>query len=331
MKLFRNLAVVLAVLAATGLAMHPLESRLVSGMRDRGLLQEPLSLETREDLGITGLAIALGGLRSLIASMLNLRAHEHWQNQRWFELAKTYQTATALQPQTRYYWEVASWHLVSNAYADYEDKPGVPEGRRRELQQQFFEKGMAFLEEAVRRNPDDWRLWAALGHGHSQTWRPQDLSAAADAYRRAAELSGSLQMQRQHLYSLCRVAGREAEAWEAAQAVWANPHNRRFPSTRSIFFAMQEWAAPPPAERIPLEEIFGGRRETLLNLADYWPRQRQGYPMHGIAPALEELSREFRVPERLDPLRQPIPKWISQLRGPFRTWVLQQPEPGKNP
>ncbi len=318
---FRNLAVVFAVLAASGLARLPLDERLTGGLRRRGLLQEPLSIETREDLGQTGLAIALGGLRSLIASLLNLRAHVHWENQEWFELEQTYRTIHALQPRTRYYWEVAAWHLISNAYRDYHDKPGVPPGRRRELQKRFFEKGIGFLEEGVRKNPDDWRLWATLGFSHSQPWRPRNDAAAAEAYRRAYQLSGNLQTQRHYLYALSRIPDNRAAAWETAQAVWAAPHNRKFPTVRSTYYALQQWADPPPSRTLGIEEIFGSRRNALLNLADSWHLKEQGFPVYGFRETIEELCREFDVPEEIHPLRHPPRQWMGRHRGAFRDWV----------
>ena len=53
--------------------------------------------------------------------------------------------------------------------------------------------------------------------------------------------------------------GREADAWEQAQKVWAIPTNRRYPTTQSVYFALQNKFADP-ADSQTLEAIFDTRR-----------------------------------------------------------------------
>lgn len=303
MKRIRNIIVVLASLVLVGLAKLPYDERLEADMLERGLLPEPIELDTREKLGQTSVAIALGGLRSVIASMMNIGAHVHWENQEWFELEQDYRTIVTLQPKTRYYWTVAGWHLYSNAYADYESKPGITEGLRKRQQQEFFEKGISFLDGGLAANPNDWRMWAEKGNALSQWWRPRDLDKAAEAYRNAFALSGNLQIQRNHVYVLSRIRGREKEAWEAAREMWAEPRNRRFPSPRTIFYALQHWAQPPARETVSVEEIYQSPYTAARDVPDYWFRQKEGYPMYGIPELLQRLSESFQIPESIRPLR----------------------------
>ena len=145
MKFLRNLFFVLLAIVVTGFARRPLDDRLVKSMQERNLLPPPISLDTREELGQTSLAIALGGLRPLVAAMLNIKAHTYWEEQDWYELEQSYKTIVALQPRVRYYWEIGSWHLYSNAYADYADKPGLSEGLRRLRQKEFFENTVGWI------------------------------------------------------------------------------------------------------------------------------------------------------------------------------------------
>ena len=167
MKLIRNLSVVLAAVILTGLLRRPFDDRLAANMQERNLLPPPIELDTREELGQTALAIALGGLRPLAATMLNIQAHGYWEEQDWYELERSYVTIVALQPRVRYYWDTGSWHLYSNAYADYADKPGLSEGRRKRKQKEFFERGIAFLERGVQQNPQDYILEY---HEDGETW-----------------------------------------------------------------------------------------------------------------------------------------------------------------
>ena len=313
MKLIRNLVVVFTVLALAGLAKAPFDERLESNMKERNLLPKPIELDTWEELGQTSLAIALGGLRSAITPILNIGATVDWENQEWYELEQKYRTITTLQPQTRYYWTTAAWHLYSNAYADYEDRYDIPDGSRAELQKDFFNKGIGFLERSVEENPEDWMLWKELGQALSQYWRPQDLPRSAEAYRKAHDLGGNLQSLRQNFYVLSRLPGREQDAWEAAQLTWSHEHNRQFLTVRTIYWTMQHWAREqdPNETFIPLEQMFGRpdysleqtRRVALVDLVDYWFRQLEGYPTYGLEEVINRLCRELEVPEELHPFR----------------------------
>ncbi|MEO1844197.1 MAG: hypothetical protein ABGZ37_07965 [Akkermansiaceae bacterium] len=305
MVLVRNLIVVFAALALVGFVRLPHDNKVAADLREQHLLPVPISLDTREELGQTGLAIALGGLRPLIASMLNLQAHVHWENQEWYELEQTYHTIVALQPRTRYYWKTGAWHLYSNAYADYRDKPGLSDGRRKLKQREFFEKGIAFLERGVETNPHDWRLWAELGNALSQTWRPINLERAAEGFRKGFEYSGHIQLQRQHVYVLSRIPGREGEAWKYGREMWANPHNRKYNSPRTIFYTLQYRVKPPKWEQFSVEDIFESRWMAAMDVPDYWFRQGEGYPVNGIAELLNELCEEFNIPGQVHPLRFP--------------------------
>ncbi len=306
MKLFLNLTVVLAAVVLTGMLRRPLDDRLAENMRERHLLPPPIEMDTREELGQTTLAIALGGLRPLVAAMLNLRAHGHWEEQEWYELERSYQTIVALQPRILYYWDAGSWHLYSNAYADYSDKPGLSEGRRKRTQREFFDKGIAFLERGVEQNPEEWRFYQHLGNALSAHWRPQDLKRAAECFQQGHALSGHSGMFRSHVYCLSRIPSRKAEAWEKCREMWADEVNRRYNTPQTIFFALQSWAGETTYSP---EEILGSRREAAQKLTDYWFRQEEGlFPMDGVREMIEQLCREFKVPERLHPLNYPPDK-----------------------
>ncbi len=312
MKLARNLSVVLLAIVVVGFARRPLDDHFVESMQERNLLPPPISLDTREELGQTSLAIALGGLRPLVAAMLNIQAHTHWEQQDWYELEQAYRTIVALQPRVRYYWEIGSWHLYSNAYADYSDKPGVTEGRRRLRQKEFFEKGIAFLERGVEQNPRDWRLYHLLGSALSSSHRPQNLERAEECFARGYAESGVPRLQRFHAYCLSRIPARKAEAWEAIHAVWTGGEQHRKPTTQTVFFALQSWAGEAG---YGLEDIFGSRVRAAAHLPDYWFRQVEGFPMDGVSETLTQLCEEFEVPRHLNPLLY-SPEHVFE-RNPF--------------
>lgn len=314
MKTARKLLVVLLALAGFGFAVRPFQTGFVGDLRERRLMPPPIDLETREALGQTTYAIALGGLRPLIATMRNIKAHTYFEYQEWAKLEQSYQTITTLQPHTRYYWDVASWHLAYNAYADYADKPNIPDARRRHLQQEYLKRGIRFLEDGIDNNPDDWRLRQSLVRVLTDPFKPNDLPRAVEVMEEAIAQGDVPELfHREHLYALARIPGREEEAWALAQDVWSRPVNRDIPSVRLIYFALQHRFAEP-SERRPLEELFGprggggtenpaaARQNALKYLSYYWMRKRENYPMDGVEETIEQLLREFRIPRRSSPL-----------------------------
>lgn len=326
-RILKKLTVILLVLVLTGLARLPFEQKLAEELRGRGLIQAPIDLDTRDKLGQTTYAVALGGLRSLVAAIRNLAAHTHFGNQEWFELEEEYQTITTLQPAVRYYWETGSWHLAYNAYADYSDKPGIPEAKRRLAQKDFLARGRRMLEEGIRNNPRNWRLYQALARLLTDPFKPKDYEGAAATYEAALALDNvPQQLRREYLYTLCRIPGREEDAWEHARKVFSVPGNRRYPTTQSIFFSLQSRFADP-AEHLSLEEIFGTRRMALRNLCNYSRRKREGFPMDGVREAIEMLIREFQVPDKFNPLINP--DWQS-LPPSFYAPPATDPDPGTN-
>lgn len=314
MKSARKLLVVLLALAASGLALRPFEAAFMADLRERRIAPPPIDLETREALGQTTYAIALGGLRPLIATLRNIKAYTYFEYQEWAKLEDTFQTITTLQPHTRYYWDTASWHLAYNAYADYADKPNIPEARRRFLQKEYLERGIRFLEDGIDSNPDDWRLRQALVRVLTDPFKPNDLPRAVEVMEEAMARGEVPELfHREYLYALCRIPGREEKAWKVAQELWERPVNRRVPSFRLAYFALQHKFVPPD-ERRPLEEIFApvgegapddpaaARRIALKYLSFYWLRKRENYPMYGVEEAITGLLREFGIPRELSPL-----------------------------
>ena len=64
----------LVAVLVSGVVRMPCEVVLSSELRAAGLFQVPLAIDTRDKIGQTSAAVALGGLRTLVATFLNLRA-----------------------------------------------------------------------------------------------------------------------------------------------------------------------------------------------------------------------------------------------------------------
>lgn len=286
----RNCLLALAVLLGAGVLRMPAERALTVALRHDGLLREPVDVELRRKLGQGFWAVSLGGLRTLVATVLNLRAHHFFEGRQWTQLADAYGTIVQLAPATRYYWDSGHFHMAYNAASDVQNDPRLPELRRRSEWRRWIERGTDFLEEGIRQNPDDWRLWAALGTIHSHPYKIIDYSKAADAYRHALETGGALDyIGRMHAYALARVPGREDEAYREVREIFGDGHHS-VPTLRCLRFAL-EMRAQPGADPLELaQRYFGGLQRAYEELGSYHLDVWGEFPQNGVAEALRALE-----------------------------------------
>jgi hypothetical protein len=296
-----KLLIVLVVLAGSGALRMPLEARLTRGLAADHLLPERLALGTREKLGQTSAVVALGGLRTLIAALLNLRAFGFFERQDWFRLEDTFDTIVTLAPRSVYYWDTGSWHLAYNAAAHYlVDRAELPPLRRRQLWRDAIERGIAMLEHGIRNNPHGWVLPYRLGRLHEDPNKLTDYRQALRWFDYASERGAPAYVRRGRLWSLARVPGREAETLAFARSLFADPVNR-VPTLNCVLFAAESRADPqrPPAGLI--DTIFKDRRQAWDQLRLYHDRTIKALPQDGVEQALRWLQDQIDVPanERL--------------------------------
>lgn len=313
MKTWRRNGILTVALLAFGAARMPFEGGLAKELRAAGLTPPPLEIGTRDRIGQTSSAVALGGLRTLVATFLNLRAFSFFEGQRWDDVADTFDTIVDLAPRTGYYWETGMWHSAYDAASYYLYDSKLPALRRREAWRSAIYRGRAFLERGIRNNPDDWKLLDRLGYLLSDSnkfpaFRDPDktFAAAADAYRRAADTGKAPAfVRRAELYSLARVAGKEREALALARSLHADPKNRA-PTLLVLLFVLEarENPAPDPARRAI--GIFGTPGKAYQALSVHWQRTREHFPVYGVAAALESLEKALAVPREKSIFNQPL-------------------------
>jgi len=311
----RLILVALAILG-TGVGRLWVEERLTREMRGAGLLHTDLEVTTREKIGQTSAAVALGGLRTLVATFLNLRAMEEFHDQRWVKLDETYRMIVDLAPRTRYYWETASWHQAYNAAAYYQNQSELPALRRREAWRASILRGREILEQGLRNLPDDWSLHANLGFllrdpNKIGAFADPDeaLLAASRAYGAAGRQKGALTYTRRfEFYTLAQVTGREAEALALGRKLYAEGPVNRAPTLLALLFALEAWENPDADHAARAVEIFGSREQAVSQLELYWQRVRERFPMHGVAMALEILYDAAGVPHEDRVIHQPLPQ-----------------------
>lgn len=288
--------IVVAALLAAGVPRVWFEDGLSRELRDANLIVRPVSVSAREKIDQTSWAVALGGLRTLVATFLNLRAQEFFEETRWDELGDAYDTIVDFAPNTRDYWLTGAWHQTNNASSYYAHDSDLPPLRRKAEWRASIKRGREFLERGLRNNPGDWKLQAALGSSLADTYRLPNFSAAADAFGSAVANGSTLSsVRRNQFYALARASGREDEAKKLGRELYADRANRT-PTLVSVLFALESQAKPvAPADERAIQ-LFGNEKAAYAALSHLWLRPEDRYPVDGVADALAGLERRLAIP-----------------------------------
>ncbi len=320
LKRTRKLWILVAALLLCGVARSNFEAQLTRELRAAGLSEGQLELTTWEKIDQTTWMVAMGGLRTLVATFLDLRAYTFFTQQRWGDVRDTYETMVDLAPRTRYYWESGSWHQAYNAASYYINDSQLPPMRRREAWRESIVWGRAFLERGLRNNPGDGKLQASLGmlliDSNKFTAfadRQEVFQTAADAYAKAASsANGPSYAARFELYALARVRGREAEALDLARRLYAASKKNRTPTLLILLYVLEHHADPQINGADRAIALFGSAERAYRELSRYWLRTREGYPLDGVAVALQSLESRLQI-------------------DPAKSVLLQQPSGGSDP
>lgn len=328
-KTLKSSLIVAVAVLVTGAARMPLEQRLTLDLREARLLPAELEISTRDKIGQTSAAVALGGLRTLVATFLNLRAFAYFTEQRWANVDETYRLILDLAPRTRYYWETASWHQAYNAAAHYMSDSDLPALRRREMWRASIQRGRCILDQGLVNMPDDWVLNANLGFLLRD---PNKIGAFPDvneafyessrAYERASRSDRALSYTKRFVfYTLARVEGREAEALELGRRLYAEGVENHAPTLLCLLFVLEAWENPEMDHVGRAVELFGSEERAVEQLGMHWQRVRERFPVHGVARALEGLYEKHGTPEDERVLNQPLPEvydpedWFRERSG----------------
>ena len=315
MKLWLKSAILAGAVLAFGAARLAYEAALTRDLQAAGLVTPRMQLGTRDKIGQTSSAVALGGLRTLVATFLNLRAYTAFSEQRWEDIAETFNTIVDLAPHTRYYWETGSWHLAYNAASYYINDTGLPPLRRREAWRLYILKGRAFLERGIRNNPNDWSLLASLGTLLSDpnkfpAFRDNNatFTTAAEAYRQAAATGKALDyVRRARLYSLVRVAGRESESLALAHSLFHESTRNHTPTLLMLLLVLEAHEQPTMDVARRAIELFETPEKAYAALSSHWQRTRERFPVFGVSSGLDALEKILSIPKEKSILSRTLP------------------------
>jgi hypothetical protein len=290
MKFYRKIITLFALLLLAGMVKKPWEAAIGADLRHDKLLSEPLNLTTRESIGQTSSAVALGGLRSVVASFWNIRAYTSFEESNWVKLEDQDETIVALQPHTAYYWDTGSWHLAYNAAVSSRENENFPAPRREALHRTYINKGKAFLERGVKNMPGNWILLSSLGRLHGTASKYPDYEKSAAAYQQAWETGKARNFEaRAWFYSLARCEGKDREALHLGRALFIADKNRVDTLCCLLFvLEMRQKNARPIEELVKL--CFTSHADALRMLEVYKTNNAENLPITGVDHAIEWLK-----------------------------------------
>ncbi|MGE9270193.1 MAG: hypothetical protein ACQKBU_05255 [Verrucomicrobiales bacterium] len=285
------------LILTAGIIRAPLEQSLTEDLREEKLLSQPLEIETRKKVGQGFWAVSLGGLRTLVATVLSLRAQGSFEALQWEALADTYDTIVQLAPHSSFYWDTGHWHMAYNAASHHQRNLELPEIRRQAEWRKWIQRGNAFLEEGLQQNPEDTALWRQLGWAYSNPLKLVDYDKAAAAYRQAIATGGqNPHVLRAEAYAMARSENQIDAALHHVRALYQNPQ-ARVPTLRCLLFAL-EMRANPDREPHPLAmEIFQSPSRAYRLLRHYFSDPLSTFPMHGVARELRHLENDLGIPK----------------------------------
>lgn len=250
-RLVKKLFLVVTLLLIGGMLRAPLEKRLHSELSAAGLLSSPPGESLREQMGQSATLAALGGLRSLVSIYMTLHAHDAWQMTDWETVERDYHIITTMQPRDVDSWIKGAWHLWANASANVELNESLPTALREKMRQEYADKGIGFLQQGIRNNPQAAKPWEELGFVYRE--KKHDYCAAAEAYRQAyARPNASAYLVRFVGYMLAQCPGHEREAYDYLRALYnEGDTHRRLPSVIVTLKQLEEKLNIPLIQRIP--------------------------------------------------------------------------------
>ncbi len=270
----------LGLLVAAGWALQPLVQR-VQQDEQAARLQLPAPDYGQTDALSQKLALfALGGLRTFAAEMLCVDATNAWIQQDWPRARRRWEQITTLCPQRVNYWIRAARDMGTNAVAWVNSREDAGEHERALQCKEYLDAAERFLQEGIANNPQSALLWLQMGAFDEDLARRTNFSRAVEDYRRAVELGASPMYRRWEFYNLCRIRGREEEAWKLGRALY-NEERHRAPSLRCLLVVLQNKLNVPEAEKLTLEQLFGSRERAMKHLRSF-ARNDLRFPTTGI-------------------------------------------------
>lgn len=286
----RRARVLLPLAAAAGLlllggaALRPLCEGLHAREIEQGLLRPAPSFRRADSLGQQLAVFTLGGLRTLAAELLAMDATNAWLEQDWPRARERWEQITTLCPQRINYRVRAARDMAKNAVAhvrDEAEKNRLSSPEAEAAERAYLAAAEDFLIRGIQDNPDSALLRLELGGFYDDLARRPQFAKAAEAYRDALVHGASPMYERWVFYNLCRIRGREQEAYELGRRLFAETKHRTL-SVRCLLFVLQQKLHTPDSEALNIAELFGTREKAQKELRRFQHNDLR-FPTTGIS------------------------------------------------
>ncbi|MGK0185942.1 MAG: hypothetical protein ACI9R3_001725 [Verrucomicrobiales bacterium] len=247
----RNVLIALTILISFGYARMYLEEPMAKDMVAKHYWPETMGMETRDKVGQLGFTAALGGFRSLVASIMAVRAFTDWDEQRFDQAIAQYWVIVQLQPRSFFNW-FQGLHYSAFDKAHSLEFP-EDEQQRADWVRKFNEavsEGEKFMLEGAKFLPDDYRIYGQLGYLHSQKFLPADWCKSAEYYQIAANCPNTKPYYKRFTgYALAKCPDKEQQAYDILKETYDD--DIRFPSVLTHLKKLEIALNIPQAARIP--------------------------------------------------------------------------------
>lgn len=276
------------ILTLGGLILRPLCAAVRTHELQTGL-QLPLPATT-DSLSKQLAIFSLGGLRTLAAEVLAMDATSAWLQQDWPRARNRWQQITTLCPQRASYWNRAARDMSKNAVAFVNSRKELSEHQRAAMAQEYLDSAEQFYLQGIAHNPDNILLQLDLAAFYEDLARRPQFGKAVAAYEAALQKGASEMYRRWVFYNLCRIRGREHEAWDLGRQLFAQKRHHT-PSVRCLLFALQHKLELPSEQRYTVSQLFGSEEKAYKQLRSYLHNTLR-FPINGVA----DYLRTHRLP-----------------------------------
>lgn len=248
-------ASVLSMILVFGVFKLPAERAIAAQHRQQHFQAAAFSLDLREQIGQLGFIAALSGFRAAVADILFIQAHVAWERTEWGRVLLLFRQVTTLQPRSVLFWDMAAWHMASNASAAALRDPTQPRlALRVKAQREYLALGKDFLERGIANNPDKPQLYEALARLYQQKYH--DHARASELYDKAAALPDAPSYDKRFAaYELSYCEGREREAYERLRQLYDLGEQERLPTLIARIRFLEDKLDIAEDQRIPDENV----------------------------------------------------------------------------
>jgi len=215
----------LAILVVFGFLKIPFESQTEQKLKDKGFRDWVPNMSAREQLTQASFIGAIGGFRSLVASIYDLRAHEAFRDKDWGSVERFRKVTTSLQPRFAKHWDLAAWDMAWNAYAYYRSKSEFSDDDlelwriEKMIMPSYLEKGLSFAKEGAKWTPESYRLPMVIGDIYAQKYNNPKL--ASEWYFKSSQAKDAPSyIYRAYATQLAKCVGMEEEAYKVVSNLY---------------------------------------------------------------------------------------------------------------